>query len=63
MPKTILLQTVVIKLVRKSDHNTSGLCSKPCNIKAELPMPIIRKVGKAIPSVLRVRMVLIACGR
>ena len=63
MPKTMQLQMVVMRLVTKSAHRISGLCRMPCNMKHALPMPIIRNVGNAMPSVFRVRMVVMACGR
>ena len=57
MLKTIVLQIEVTRFVRKRDQIISGLCSNPCSMKAKAPIPIIRKVGRAIPSVLRVRIV------
>ena len=63
MPKTIQLHIVVTRLVRNNDHSISGLCNRPCSIKAALPTPIMRNVGSAIPSVLRVRIVSMACGK
>ena len=36
--------------------------SAPCTTKNTLPTPIDRNVGSAMPSVLRVRIVYMACG-
>ena len=63
MPNTMQLHVVVTRFVRNSAHSTSGLCRMPCNIKQKPPIAIIRKVGRAMSSVLRVRIVLTACGR
>ena len=63
MPNTMLLHVVVTRFVRNSDHSTSGLCKIPCNMKQKPPMAIIKKVGRAMSSVLRVRIVRTACGR
>ena len=61
--KTIMLHKQVTALVTTIDHITPGRCSNPCTTKAKAPIAIIRKVGSAMPSVLRVRMVSTACGR
>ena len=53
----------VTALVMNIDQIIFGLCSNPCSIKAKAPTAIIRNVGRAMPSVLRVRMVSMACGR
>ena len=53
----------VTALVINIDQIIPELCSRPCSIKAPAPMAIIRNDGNAIQSVLRVRMVVIACGR
>ena len=63
MPKTMQLHRHVTALVMNIDQIIFGLCSNPCSIKAKAPIAIIRNVGKAMPSVLRVRMVSMACGR
>ena len=63
MPKTMQLHRHVTALVMNIDQIIFGLCSNPCSIKAKAPTAIIRNVGKAMPSVLRVRMVSMACGR
>ena len=61
--KIMQLQVQVTVLVMNIDHIIPPGCNTPCNIKANDPIAIIRNVGRAIPSVLRVRMVVIACGR
>ena len=61
--KIIALQVQVTALVMNIDQIIFGRCSTPCNIKAKAPMAIIRNAGMEMPSVLRVRMVVIACGR
>ena len=63
MPNTIQLQMHVTALVMNMDHIMPELCSSPCSMKAPAPIAIIRNDGNAMPSVLRVRMVVIACGR
>lgn len=63
MPKMVTLHIVVTMLVIKSDHMMWGWCSRPCNVKAKEPIPIIRNVGSAMSSVSRVRIVRMACGR
>lgn len=57
MQNTIKLHVAVIRFVIAIDHIMSGLCMNPCNIKQKAPTAIIRKAGRDIPSVLRVRMV------
>lgn len=57
------LQVVVTKLAMDIDQMISGLCKSPCNIKQKLPMAIIINAGREIPSVLRVRIVVMACGK
>ena len=57
------LHVQVTALVMNIDHIIFGRCSNPCSIKAKAPIAIMRKVGMAMPSVLRVRMVAMACGR
>ena len=57
------LQVPVTALVMNIDQIMFGRCNNPCSIKAKAPLPIIKKVGRAMPLVLRVRMVVIACGR
>ena len=61
--KIMQLHVQVTALVMNIDHIILGRCSNPCNIKANAPIAIIRNAGTEIPSVLRVRMVVIACGR
>ena len=63
MPNTMQLHVAVTKFVKNSDQIISGLCKRPCSIKQSAPIPIIRKVGSAMSSVLRVRIVRTACGR
>ena len=60
MLNTITEQDVVMRFVMKSDQMISGSCIKPCSMKQAPPIAIIRNVGKAMPSVLRVLMVVIA---
>ena len=60
MLNTMVLHVVVMRFVRKSAHNMSGLCSMPCSMKHNPPMAIIRNVGRAMPSVFRVRIVSMA---
>ncbi len=57
------LQAVVIKLVTKRAQRMSGLGRMPCIMKHAPPIPIMRNVGNAMPSVFLVRMVFIACGK
>ena len=57
------LQLQVTAFVSTIDHIIPSLCSRPCTTKANAPIAIIRNVGIAIPAVLRVRMVSIACGK
>jgi hypothetical protein len=61
--KIMQLQLQVTAFVITIDQIIFGRCSSPCNIKANAPIAIIRKAGTDIPSVLRVRIVLIACGK
>jgi hypothetical protein len=63
IPNTTQLQTQVMRLVIATDHITSGLCKKPCIIKQNAPTDISIKADIEIPSVLRVRIVCMACGR
>ena len=58
-----MLQVPVTALVMTIDHIMPGWCNRPCNRKANAPIAISRKAGTEIPSVLRVRMVVIACGK
>ena len=57
------LQLQVTAFVITIDQIIPVSCSSPCRVNAKAPMAIIRNVGTAMPSVLRVRMVVIACGR
>ena len=59
----IIQQIVVTRFVKNKDHMMSGWCNKPCSMKNVPPTPIIRKVGRAMPSVFLVRMVFIDWGR
>ena len=61
--KMMPLQAQVTALVMNIDQMIFGWCIMPCSIKAKAPMLIIKKVGRAMPLVLRVRMVVIAWGR
>lgn len=56
----IILHADVMRLVIKSGHSICGLCSMPCIMKKKAPIAIIMNAGRAIPSVLRVRIVFIA---
>ena len=57
------LQLHVTALVMTIDQIMPSLCRRPWMTNANAPIAIIRNVGRAMPSVLRVRMVVIACGR
>ena len=63
MTKIMQLHVQVMAFVMDMDHIMLGRCSRPCSIKAKAPIAIIRNAGTEMPSVLRVRMVVIACGR
>lgn len=60
MAKMIMEQTVAIVLVITMGMLPSRI---PWTTKSTEPSPNIRKVGMAMPSVSRVRIVAIACGR
>ena len=63
MPKMMTLHTVVMRLVQKIAKPSPKMPSIiPCSIKAMPPMPIIRKVGNAMSSVLRVMRCRRSCG-
>ena len=57
------LHVPVTAFVMNMDQMIFGWCSSPCNIKAKAPIAMSRNAGTDMPSVLRVRMVVIACGR
>lgn len=57
------LHEPVMALVMNMDHITPLSCRRPCTMKANAPTDIIMKAGREIPSVLRVRIVVMACGR
>ena len=57
------LHVPVMALVMNIDQMMPGRCSNPCSIKANAPIAIRRNAGTEMPLVLRVRMVVIACGR
>jgi hypothetical protein len=61
--KMIALHVPVMALVMNIDQMILGWCSTPCNIKANAPIAINRKAGTEMPLVLRLRMVVIACGK
>ena len=50
-------------LVMNIDHMIPGRCNNPWSMNAKAPIAIIRNVGRAMPLVLRVRMVVMACGK
>ena len=53
----------VMALVMNIDHMIPGRCNNPWSMNAKAPIAIIRNVGRAMPLVLRVRMVVMACGK
>ena len=57
------LHVQVTALVMNIDQIMFGRWSNPCSMKAKAPIAIIRNAGTEMPSVLRVRMVVMACGR
>lgn len=63
MAKTIQLHVHVIALVMNMDHMMPLSWVRPWSMKAPAPIAIMRNVGSAMPSVFRVRIVSIACGR
>ena len=63
MAKIMQLHVHVTALVMNIDQMMPPWCKSPCSMKANAPIAIMRNVGKAMPAVLRVRMVVIACGR
>ena len=58
-----MLQVPVTALVMTIDHIMPGWWRSPCSKKANAPIAIRRNADTEMPSVLRVRMVVIACGK
>ena len=63
IPKMMQLHRHVMALVMNIDHMIPGRCNNPCSMNAKAPIAISRNAGTEMPLVLRVRMVVIACGR
>ena len=63
IPKMMQLHRHVMALVMNIDHIMPGRCNNPWSMNAKAPIAIIRNVGRAMPLVLRVRMVVMACGK